>query len=1059
MAPRIAAGRRRTAPVAVDQRRGEALHAPSGRAVHDVDAAAGGRPQAAAVLEERHARRAAALRERLHHLHAYRLDHAVGERDHRRTEPGRATSTAPTTCPPSHAGMRARSRTRRRRTRRSARPVTGSARRPQVAGELRGDEFALYELIWKRTVASQMADARGSTATVQLTATLDGVEVARTAEFTASGTVITFRGFLAAYEEGRDETAAKKRKEIAEEERRLPKLGEGTPLAVIRAEADGHETQPPPRYTEATLVKAMEEKGIGRPSTYASIMGTIQDRGYVGHPRQRPGADLAGVRRDAAARGALPAAGRLRLHRVAWRRTSTGSPTATSSGSPGSSGSTSATRRSSRRGAQAAGRRPRRDRRPRDLDDPARRRDGRPRRSRGRRRGGHPGRRRRATGECSSTGARPSAAPRHDQRRHRPRRDDAGQGARAARRGRRRRTRARPGPLDRQRDHRQGGRYGPYVTEVLPEAETDDAAPKRGKAARRPSRAPRSLFKDMDLASDRPRRRAAAALAAACGRDGRPRRTARRSRSPHRTAATGPTSRRAPTRGRWRPSSSSSTITLDEALAIYAQPKQRGRARRGSAQGARHRPGVGQAGDGQGRPVRGLRHRRRDQRHAAHATTTPSRSRPSAGSSCWPRSGPRVRRPASERRRRPRSRRPRRRPRRRRRRPGPPGRRPRRERRPARPERGGDARTVDRSRALDPARRRAAEGPAAVGRRRARARRRAGVVGAARHPRRARRRAAADADTQYRIGSITKTFVAVCVLRLRDAGRLDLDDRFERPRARLAFGDATIAQLLTHTSGMQSETAGPWWERTPGGDWAALRRLARGQRFRAGAPLPLHERRVRRAGRARRAGPRARLVRRRARDLLDPLGHERGRRRGPPGRPRSGWRCTRSPTCCCPSRSTTPGRWRPRASCGPRCADLGRWAAFLGGDTGGHARGGHARRDVSSRTTSVDDRRASRGSRRTAWASRCGTSSGARFAGHGGSMPGFLAGLQVRPVETGDGVVVLQQHHQRAGASCSSRPAHPGPRARAGLPETWYAGRLRPRRCRAGRHCGTGVRP
>jgi DNA topoisomerase-1 len=163
------------------------------------------------------------------------------------------------------------------------RPAGDRFRTPaQVAGELRGDEFALYELIWKRTVASQMADARGSTATVKLTATLDGVEVARSAEFTASGTVITFRGFLAAYEEGRDETAAKKRKEIAEEERRLPKLGEGTPLAVIRAEADGHETQPPPRYTEATLVKAMEEKGIGRPSTYASIMGTIQDRGYVG---------------------------------------------------------------------------------------------------------------------------------------------------------------------------------------------------------------------------------------------------------------------------------------------------------------------------------------------------------------------------------------------------------------------------------------------------------------------------------------------------------------------------------------------------------------------------------------------------------------------------------------------------------------------------------------------------------------------------------------------------------------------------------------------------------
>jgi len=163
------------------------------------------------------------------------------------------------------------------------RPAGDRFRTPaQVAGELRGEEFALYELIWKRTVASQMADATGSTATVKLTATLEDAEVARSVDFTASGTVITFRGFLAAYEEGHDETGPKKRREIAEEERRLPRLGEGTPLAVVRAEADGHETQPPPRYTEATLVKAMEEKGIGRPSTYASIMGTIQDRGYVG---------------------------------------------------------------------------------------------------------------------------------------------------------------------------------------------------------------------------------------------------------------------------------------------------------------------------------------------------------------------------------------------------------------------------------------------------------------------------------------------------------------------------------------------------------------------------------------------------------------------------------------------------------------------------------------------------------------------------------------------------------------------------------------------------------
>lgn len=146
----------------------------------------------------------------------------------------------------------------------------------QVQGELRGEEFALYELIWKRTVASQMADARGSTASVRLAATLEDAP-AREVELSASGTVITFKGFIAAYEEGRDDSA----KRGDDEERRLPRLGEGTVLRTTRAEALGHETSPPARYTEATLVKAMEEMGIGRPSTYASTIGTIQDRGYV----------------------------------------------------------------------------------------------------------------------------------------------------------------------------------------------------------------------------------------------------------------------------------------------------------------------------------------------------------------------------------------------------------------------------------------------------------------------------------------------------------------------------------------------------------------------------------------------------------------------------------------------------------------------------------------------------------------------------------------------------------------------------------------------------------
>ncbi|MCK0113736.1 type I DNA topoisomerase [Ornithinimicrobium sp. F0845] len=160
------------------------------------------------------------------------------------------------------------------------RPAGDSFRTPaQVAGELRGQEFALYELIWKRTVASQMADAKGSTASVKLAASLPEGHGASEAEFSASGTVITFRGFLAAYEEGRDEDRHARPTE--EQERRLPRLSEGVALEVLDTEAQGHQTSPPARYTEATLVKALEEKGIGRPSTYASTVGTIQDRGYV----------------------------------------------------------------------------------------------------------------------------------------------------------------------------------------------------------------------------------------------------------------------------------------------------------------------------------------------------------------------------------------------------------------------------------------------------------------------------------------------------------------------------------------------------------------------------------------------------------------------------------------------------------------------------------------------------------------------------------------------------------------------------------------------------------
>ena len=153
------------------------------------------------------------------------------------------------------------------------RPAGDRFRTPdQVRRELSSDEFNVYDLIWKRTVASQMEDARGQTVSVRIGATAaDG----RSTEFSTAGTVITFRGFLLAYEEGLDEPSSDA------EEKVLPPLAEGDALTAAALEPDGHSTSPPPRFTEASLVKALEERGIGRPSTYAAIMGTILDRGYV----------------------------------------------------------------------------------------------------------------------------------------------------------------------------------------------------------------------------------------------------------------------------------------------------------------------------------------------------------------------------------------------------------------------------------------------------------------------------------------------------------------------------------------------------------------------------------------------------------------------------------------------------------------------------------------------------------------------------------------------------------------------------------------------------------
>jgi DNA topoisomerase-1 len=153
------------------------------------------------------------------------------------------------------------------------RPAGDQFRTPARSG-LSGDELRLYDLVWKRTVASQMKDATGESVSVRISGRSSAGE---DAEFGASGKVIAFHGFLKAYVEGSDDPDA----ELDDNQRRLPPLAERDPLTALRLAAAEHATRPPARYTEASLIKELEDRAIGRPSTYASIIGTILDRGYV----------------------------------------------------------------------------------------------------------------------------------------------------------------------------------------------------------------------------------------------------------------------------------------------------------------------------------------------------------------------------------------------------------------------------------------------------------------------------------------------------------------------------------------------------------------------------------------------------------------------------------------------------------------------------------------------------------------------------------------------------------------------------------------------------------
>jgi CubicO group peptidase (beta-lactamase class C family) len=276
---------------------------------------------------------------------------------------------------------------------------------------------------------------------------------------------------------------------------------------------------------------------------------------------------------------------------------------------------------------------------------------------------------------------------------------------------------------------------------------------------------------------------------------------------------------------------------------------------------------------------------------------------------------------------------------------------------------------------------------------------------------------AATTGTQYRIGSITKTFVAVEVMRLRDEGALDVSDRLDRHLPETAdseFGHVTVAQLLSHSSGLQAETSGPWWERTQGGEWADLLASRPQLRFRPGARFhysnvgyaALGELVARLNGVSWDEAVRA--------QLLEPLGMTRTTTR-PQAPSAPGWGVHPLADLVHVEPEHDAVSMAPAGQLWSTVEDLSRWAAFLGGDTAGLL--ATETLDEMCLPIAVNDTPGA------AWTGAHGLGfqvwnvDGRRFAGHGGSMPGFLAGLRVDR-ETGDGVVVF------ANATSGMGPLH-----------------------------------
>ena len=270
--------------------------------------------------------------------------------------------------------------------------------------------------------------------------------------------------------------------------------------------------------------------------------------------------------------------------------------------------------------------------------------------------------------------------------------------------------------------------------------------------------------------------------------------------------------------------------------------------------------------------------------------------------------------------------------------------------------------------------------------------------------------------TQYRIGSITKTFVAVEVLRMRDEGLLDLNDAVGRHIDDISFGQVTIAQLLSHTSGLQAETNGPWWERTAGGTWAELKACQPALKFRSGAKF--HYSNLGYAvlgeliGRLR-GLPWDEVVRR---NLLEPLGMRRTRAR-PQDPAAHGLGVHPLADLLHLEPEHDAAAMAPAGQLWSTVEDLSRWAAFLAGETGGLLSADTL--DEMRSPIALDDRTG------IGWTGAYGLGwqlwnfDGTRYAGHGGSMPGFLAGLRVN-IETGDGSVVFANATSGMGAAVST---------------------------------------